>query len=71
MAIQLGYGSYVQVETILNDPLWLLIFTMSVSDPLLLGLDFDLASLYEPFFTLTAGQDPLVTVPLSPFNGGI
>jgi len=61
----------IQVETILNDPLWLLIFTMSVSDPLLLGLGFDLASLYEPFFTLTAGQDPLVTVPLSPFNGGI
>ena len=25
----------------------------------------------KPFFTLTAGQDPPVTVPLSPFNGGI
>jgi len=54
MATQLGYGSYVQVETILNDPLWLLVFTISVSDPLLSGLDFDLASLYEPLFTLTA-----------------
>jgi len=70
MAAALGY-SQVSVETIPSDPLWLLVVTMSVPDPFPPGLDFDLASIYEPFVTLTAGQDPPFKVPLSPFNGGI
>ena len=52
----------------LGDPYWLLI-TVSVSYPFPPGLDYDVASLYEPFVSLEAGQGPPLKVPLVSFNG--
>ena len=71
MVTVLGYSPKVSVETIWRDTFWLLIVTISISDPIPPGLDLKLVSLYEPFVTLMDGQKPPVRFPLIWFNDGI
>ncbi len=71
MALALGYRCRISVETIPSGGFWLLVISMSISDPFPPGLVFDLASLYEPFVNLKVNQDQPFKVQLSLFNGGI